>query len=344
MPSTCKAYIVHDTTSDPVPGTIERRDPRPNDVSIEILYCGICHSELHTAHNDWNNAKFPFVGGHEIIGRATAVGPAVKKFQAGDIVGIGCLVDSCRTCKNCKLGKENWCVSRTQTYNSSGKNGEVTKGGYSQHILAREEFVLKIPSNLDLAASAPLLCAGITTYSPLRAHGAGPGKRVGVVGLGGLGSMAIKFASAMGSEVTLFSRSHAKAAGAKAQGASRVVASSDPNELEAVAGTFDLIIDTIPFEHDFEPYLKSLDIGGCLVVVGQIGPLKVLTSHLAGNKSITYSNIGGLPETQEMLDFCGENNITCDVELIEYSYIAEAWKRVHSGDVKYRFVLDAKSL
>lgn len=344
MPSTCKAYVVHDTTSNPVPGTIERRDPRSNDVSIDILYCGICHSELHTAHNDWKNAKFPFVGGHEIIGKVSSVGPDVKKFKVGDIAGIGCLVDSCRSCKNCKLGKENWCPSRTSTYNCEGSDGHITMGGYSQHIVAREEFVLKIPTNLNLAAAAPLLCAGITSYSPLKFHGAGPGKKVGVVGLGGLGAMAIKFASAMGSEVTLFSRSHVKDAGAKEQGAAHVVASSDPKELDAVEGTFDLIIDTVPFEHNFKPYLKSLDVAGHLVVIGHMGSAQIHSAYLEGNKTFACSNFGGLPETQEMLDFCGEKNITCDIELVSYDYIGEAWKRVHNGDVKYRFVLDAKSL
>lgn len=342
-------YAAQSATDELTPFRFERREPRPDDVVIEILYCGVCHSDLHMAHNDWGWSFYPLVPGHEIIGRVMAVGADVTRFKPDDHVGIGCMVDSCRHCPPCKQGLEQYCeAGSTLTYGSYDRHDQKpTYGGYSEKIVASEKFVVKIPDGLDLAGAAPLLCAGITTWSPLRHWKVGPGSRVAVVGLGGLGHMGLKLAKALGAEVTLFTRSPGKEADARRLGADRVVLSTDDAQMAAVQGRFDLIIDTVPNVHDINPYLPTLALSGTLVLVGYLGDLTPMLSSvplILGRKSVAGSVIGGIAETQEMLDFCGRHGITSDIEIIRIQDINAAYQRMVKSDVKYRFVIDAASL
>jgi uncharacterized zinc-type alcohol dehydrogenase-like protein len=342
-----KAFSTASATSPLGPTTIDRREPTPTDVRIQILYCGVCHSDLHFARNEWGFTQYPAVPGHEIVGRVTAVGPAVSKFKVGDTVGVGCLVDSCRTCPDCRAGLEQFCTGMVMTYGSTDAHlGSPTFGGYAQAIVVTEEFVLRIPSNLDLAAVAPLLCAGITTYSPMRHWKVGKGQHVGIVGLGGLGHMGVKFAKAFGAHVTLFTTSPGKAADARRLGADDVVVSTDPKQMEAQAGKFDFILDAVSAAHDINAYLNLLRHDGNLVLVGAPEkPLPVAAFPLIfRRRSFSGSLIGGLPETQEMLDFCGKHNITSDIEMIRMDQINTAYERMLRSDVKYRFVIDMASL
>lgn len=344
-----RAYAAESETSGLAPFAIERREPRPDDVAIEIEYCGICHTDIHFVHNDWGMTLYPVVPGHEIIGRVTAVGASVDRFKPGDRVGVGCLVDSCRTCASCKDGLEQYCEQGwVLTYNSEDlHDGTRTYGGYSERIVVSDRFVLRIPDQLDPAAAAPLLCAGITTYSPLRYFGAGAGHQVGVVGMGGLGHMGIKFARALGSHVTLFTRSESKVAEAADQGAHHVVVSTDPEQMDAVAGKFDFILDTVPVKHDINPYVAALKRDGTHIMVGMPEPVDPPVDGGAlifGRRKLVGSLIGGLPETQEMLDFCAEHGIACDIEMLDIRNINEAYERMQRGDVRYRFVIDMATL
>jgi len=328
---------------------IKRRTATPKDVEIDILFCGVCHSDLHTAKNDWGGTVYPAVPGHEIVGRVTNVGSEVTKFKVGDMAAVGCIVDSCRTCGSCKKDLEQYCLPGfTGTYNGKDKHlGGRTYGGYSEKVVVDEHFVLKVPENLDAAATAPLLCAGITTWSPLKHWNVGPGSKVAVVGLGGLGHMAIKLAKGLGAEVTLFSRSPEKEKDAKELGADGVVISTDSAQMKAVSGQFDLIIDTVPYVHDVNEYVPTLGINGTIVLVGYLGPLDPMLNSvplIMGRKSVAGSVIGGIAETQEMLDFCGENNIVSEIEIIKIQDINEAYERMLKSDVRYRFVIDMTSL
>jgi uncharacterized zinc-type alcohol dehydrogenase-like protein len=342
-----KAYSSSSASSPLTQTTINRRDPSAQDVQIEILYCGVCHSDLHFARNEWQFTQYPAVPGHEIVGRVTKVGPDVKKFKVGDSVGVGCMVDSCRTCADCRDGLEQFCNGMVMTYGSADSVlGGGTLGGYAQSIVVREEFVLRMPANLDLAAAAPLLCAGITTYSPMRHWKVGPGQKVGIVGLGGLGHMGVKFARAFGAHVVLFTTSPNKTEDAKRLGAHEVVVSKDEAQMAAHAGTFDFILDAVSADHDINAYLNLLKRDGNLTLVG--APEKPLPVAAFGllmrRRSMSGSLIGGLPETQEMLDFCGKHGITSDVEMIRMDQINEAYERMLKSDVKYRFVIDMASL
>jgi alcohol dehydrogenase (NADP+) len=346
---TTNAYAAKSATSPLEPFTLTRREPRPDDVAIDIQYCGVCHSDIHQTRNDWGVSSFPMVPGHEIVGVVTKVGESVTKYKPGDIVGVGCLVDSCRHCDACLADLEPYCENNgTQTYNDKDRrNGEPTYGGYSQRVVVSERFVLRIPEKLDPKSAAPLLCAGITSYSPLRHWEVGPGTKVAVIGLGGLGHMGLKFAKAMGAEVTLFTRSPGKEAEARTLGADHVVLSTDPEQMKAAVRGFHFILDTVPNAHDLDPYLTTLKRDGVLCIVGQLTTLDPSISGIsviAGRKSVTGSGIGGLAETQEMLDFCAEKNITCDIEMINIQQINEAYERVIKGDVRYRFVIDIASL
>ena len=328
---------------------INRREILAKDIEIEILYCGVCHSDLHTARNDWGNTVYPAVPGHEIVGKITKVGSDVTKFKVGDLAGVGCLVGSCQTCDSCKNDLEQYCSNGwVGTYNGEDKHlGGQTFGGYSEKVVVEEHFVLKVPANLDLAAVAPLLCAGITTWSPLRHWKVGKGSKVAVVGLGGLGHMALKLANALGAEVTLFSRTPDKIQDAKDLGAHNVVISTDEKQMSAVTGKFDLIIDTVPSIHDINPYIGTLNYSGTLVLVGYLGPLDPFLNTvpmIMGRKSVAGSLIGGIAETQEMLDFCGKHNIVSEIEIIKMQNINEAYERMLESDVKYRFVIDMESL
>jgi uncharacterized zinc-type alcohol dehydrogenase-like protein len=328
---------------------IERREVTAKDIEIEILYCGVCHSDLHTARNDWGGTIYPAVPGHEIVGKVVKVGSDVTKVKVGDFAGVGCLVDSCRTCNSCRQDLEQYCLTGfTGTYNGKDKHlGGHTFGGYSEKVVVDEHFVLKIPSNLDLAATAPLLCAGITTWSPLRHWKVGKNSKVAVVGLGGLGHMAIKLAKGLGAEVTLFSRTASKEKDALELGADAVVISTDANHMNSVKGKFDLIIDTVPYVHDVNPYVGTLNISGTLVIVGYLGGLEPFLNTvpmILGRKSVAGSVIGGIAETQEMLDFCGKHNIVSEIEVIKMQYINEAYERMLKSDVHYRFVIDMSSL
>lgn len=342
------SYAAQSVTSPMAPHTIERRELRPDDVGIEILYCGVCHSDLHMVRNDWSRAMYPVVPGHEIIGRVTSVGSAVTKHKVGDHVAVGCFVDSCQHCDQCHHGSEHMCREiLTETYNGKDRiSGETTYGGYSKHIVVKDDFVLFVPEMLDLSRAAPLLCAGITTYSPLRTWNVGPGSRVGVVGLGGLGHMAVKLAVGMGAHVTVLSRSMAKEADALALGADRLLDTSDDQALAAASNGFDLIIDTVPVKHDINPYVPLLDIDATLVLVGQLGPMDELFTvpAIMGRRRIAGSMIGGIPETQEMLEFCARMNIHPDCEMIRMDQINEAFERIERSDVRYRFVIDMASL
>jgi len=344
-----KAFSSTSASSPLAPATIERREPTPSAVRIEILNCGVCHSDLHFARNEWHFTQYPAVPGHEIVGRVTAVGSGVKKFKVGDTVGVGCLVDSCRTCPSCREGLEQYCDLGLAggTYGGTEKHlGTPTLGGYSQSIVVTEDFVLRIPANLDLAAAAPLLCAGITTYSPMRHWKVGPGQKVGIVGLGGLGHMAVKFAKAFGAHVVLFTTSPRKADDAKRLGADEVVVSTDEKQMAAQTGSFDFILDAVSAQHDINAYLNLLKRDGNLTLVGAPDqPLPVAAFPLLmRRRSFSGTLIGGLPETQEMLDFCGKHNITCDIEMIRMEQINEAFDRMLKSDVKYRFVIDMASL
>lgn len=341
-------YAAASATSPLAPFAFERRALRANDVAMEILYCGVCHSDLHTARNDWGWTQYPNVPGHEIVGRVIEVGKDVTRHAVGDTVAVGCLVDSCQHCDQCHASEEQYCRNgRTDTYNSPDRiTGQITFGGYSKHVVVREEFVLRVPAGLDPALTGPLLCAGITTYSPLRTWNVGPGSRVGVIGLGGLGHMAVKLASAMGAHVTVLSRSSDKQADALALGAERLLSSSDKKAMAAAQSGFDLIIDTVPVKHDLNPYLPLLDIDGTLVIVGQVGPLaEPHTAHLIlGRRRIAGSLIGGIAQTQELLDFCARKNIHPDCEMIRMDQIHAAFERMEKADVRYRFVIDMASL
>ncbi len=347
--SKAKAYSAASAASPLAPSTIPRREPRADDVVIEILYCGVCHSDLHTARNDWGNTLYPVVPGHEIIGRVVSVGAGVTKFKPGDRVGVGCMVDSCQHCEPCKHGLEQYCDEfPTLTFNAFDRHDQMpTYGGYSEKIVVSDTFVLNVPDGLDLPGAAPLLCAGITTWSPLRHWKVGPGSRVAVVGLGGLGHMALKLAHALGADVTLFTRSPGKEQDARRLGADRVVLSSDAEQMASVKGRFDLVIDTVPYVHDINPYVPTLNISGTLVVVGYLGPLDPFLNSvplIMGRKSVAGSLIGGIAETQELLDFCGKHGITSDIEVIKIQDINEAYGRMLKSDVKYRFVIDMASL
>ncbi|MEI7376806.1 NAD(P)-dependent alcohol dehydrogenase [Dickeya chrysanthemi] len=342
-------YAAQSSAAPLAPFHFTRRTPRPDDVVVDILYCGVCHSDLHQARNDWGFSHYPLVPGHEIIGRVTAVGNQVTKFKPDDLVGIGCMVDSCRECQPCQQGLEQYCEEGSvQTYNGVDRHDhQPTYGGYSQQIVVSQDFVLSIPTSMDLKSAAPLLCAGITTWSPLRHWNVGKGSKVAVVGLGGLGHMAIKLAHALGAEVTLFTRSPGKEADARRLGADRIVLSTEASQMATVKGQFDLIIDTVPYEHDINPYMPTLTVDGTLVFVGLLGdinPMLNTVSMILGRRSVAGSCIGGIAETQEMLDFCGEHGITSDVEMIDIQNINVAYERMLKSDVKYRFVIDMASL
>ncbi|MEH2166758.1 MAG: NAD(P)-dependent alcohol dehydrogenase [Nostoc sp.] len=342
-----KAYSAASATSPLASDTIERRDLTEHDVQIEILFCGICHSDLHAVRNEWSNTVYPIVPGHEIVGRVTQVGSAVTRFKPGDLAGVGCLVDSDGTCQECKADLEQFCSNLTYTYNSPDKHlGGVTYGGYCDRIVVDQRFVLRVPSNLDLAGVAPLLCAGITTYSPLYYHGVTKGKKVGVVGLGGLGHMGVKFAHALGADVVVFTTSPGKKEDALRLGADEVVVSRNPDEMQKHTGSFDFILDTVSANHDINAYLNLLRPDGNLTLVGASPkPLEIAAfSLIMGRHNLSGSNIGGIAETQEMLDFCGEHNITADVEVIPIQKVNEAYERLLKSDVKYRFSIDMASL
>jgi uncharacterized zinc-type alcohol dehydrogenase-like protein len=342
-----KAYSTLSATTPLSAATIERRQPTVSDVQIQIQYCGVCHSDLHFARNEWGFTQYPAVPGHEIVGRVTAVGSGVKKFKVGDTVGVGCLVDSCRTCPDCRSGLEQFCTNMVMTYGSMDKHlNAPTLGGYAQSIVVTEDFVLRMPANLNLAAAAPLLCAGITTYSPLRHWKVGPGQKVGIVGLGGLGHMGVKFAKAFGAHVVLFTTSPSKVADGKRLGAHEVVVSTDAAQMAAHTNSFDFILDAVSATHDINAYFNLLKRDGNLTLVGAPEkPLPVAAFPLIfRRRSFSGSLIGGLPETQEMLDFCGKHNITCDIEMIRMDEINTAYERMLKSDVKYRFVIDMASL
>lgn len=330
------------------PFHFERRAPRVDDVVIEILYCGVCHSDLHNARNDWKGSRYPMVPGHEITGRVLSVGTGVTRFKAGDAVAVGCMVDSCQHCAECKADLEQYCVEgSTFTYNGTDRiDRTITFGGYSETIVVADKFVLKLPDGLDLAGAAPLLCAGITTWSPLRHWKVGKGSRIAVVGLGGLGHMALKFANALGADVTLFTRSPGKEQDARRLGAHNIVLSTDAAQMAAVKNQFDLIIDTVPYLHDLNPYVPTLSTDGTLVVLGYVGNLEKLNTFpmIFGRRTVAGSLIGGIAETQEMLNFCGEHGITSDIEVIKIQDINEAFVRMENSDVKYRFVIDMATL
>ena len=345
-----KGYATHDENAKFEPFEFTRREVGPHDILIDIEYAGICHSDIHQAKNEWKDSmptSYPLVPGHEIVGRVSQVGGEVTKFKVGDVAGIGCFIDSCRECVNCKSGHEQFCVKQAAfTYNGTEMD-RVTKtyGGYSDKYVIDENYALKVKADGDLSGIAPLLCAGITTYSPLKRFNVGPGQKVGIVGLGGLGHMGVKIAVAMGAEVTIFSTSPKKEADAKALGAHHFVVTSDPANLAPLAGTFNFILDTVSADHDVNQYLNLLGVGGAMVVVG-VPPSPNMIHALSlifGNKTLSGSLIGGIPETQEMLDFCAEHNLTSDVEVISPDRIEEAYDRTVKADVRYRFVIDMKN-
>ncbi len=343
-----KGYAAQSKTSPVTPFEFERREPGTTDVQIEILFCGVCHSDLHQVRDEWGGSIYPMVPGHEIVGRVAAVGSGVTKFAVGDLAGVGCMVDSCRECESCGLGLEQYCDQNqiVFTYNSRFPDGTPSYGGYSKSIVVDEAFTLKISPKLDLAATAPLLCAGITTYSPMKHWNVQPGQKVGVIGLGGLGHMALKFAHAFGAHVTQFTTSPGKEDDARRLGADEVVLTRDPEALKALAGTFHFIIDTVSAPHDLNTYLNLLKRDGSMVLVGlPEDPAKVEAFPLAGKRrSLAGSNIGGIAETQEMLDFCAEHGIVSDIEMTPISQVNEAYERMLKNDVKYRFVIDMATL
>lgn len=343
-----KGYAAQDAAEPLAPFSFERRDLRPDDIQLEILYCGVCHSDLHTVRSEWSGTVYPCVPGHEIVGRVTSAGEDVKHFKAGDLAAVGCMVDSCQQCNNCKQGLEQYCEEgMTGTYNSRDRvDGSNTLGGYSNQIIVPEKFVLHISDKLNLEGVAPLLCAGITTYSPLRHWKVGKGHKVGVLGLGGLGHMAVKLAASFGAEVTMLSTSPSKEADAKRLGAHRFALTRNAEQLKGLSNYFDFIIDTVSAEHDYNMYLKMLNTNGVLICVGAPPtPSQVSAFNLIGNRrSVSGSLIGGIPETQEMLDYCAEYGITSDVEVIAIKDINEAYERMLKGDVRYRFVIDMATL
>ena len=344
---TTKAYAAQSPTSDLAPWTFEHREVGSHDVRIEIAFCGVCHSDLHQIKNEWFPGIFPMVPGHEIVGRISQVGDHVKKFKIGDLAGVGCLVDSCQHCANCQADLEQYCLEgSTGTYNSLDRSGNPTYGGYSATIVVREEFVVSVSDKLDLAAVAPLLCAGITTYSPLRHWKVGPGHKLAVLGLGGLGHMAVKFGVAFGADVTVLSTSPGKEEAAKALGAHHFVVTTDEAQVKAVQGSFDFILDTVSAPHDVNQYLGLLKTDGTHIIVGlPTEPIAVPAfSVVMGRKSVAGSSIGGIKETQEMLDFCAEHNIVSDIELIDIKDITTSYERMVKGDVRYRFVIDIATL
>jgi uncharacterized zinc-type alcohol dehydrogenase-like protein len=343
-----KAYSAQSAKSPLAPAAISRRDPGPLDVHIQILFCGVCHTDLHISRNDWGETTYPCVPGHEIVGRVFKTGAQVKQFKEGDLAAVGCMVDSCRTCDSCREGLEQFCENGAIfTYNSKDKHTDgITYGGYSDHIVVDEAFVLRVPKNLDLAATAPLLCAGITTYPPLRHHKIGKGHKAGVVGLGGLGHMGVKLAHAFGARVVVFTTSPGKTADALRLGADEVVVSKNADEMKKHESSFHFILDTVAVQHDINAYFTLLKRDGALTQVGvPADPLSVQVFNLIHNRrSFTGSLIGGIRETQEMLDFCGDHGITSDIELIPIQKINEAYERLLKSDVKYRFVIDMASL
>jgi uncharacterized zinc-type alcohol dehydrogenase-like protein len=343
-----KGYAAQNPKSPLAPFKFERRAPGPHDVHFEILYCGVCHSDIHQVRDEWSGSIYPMIPGHEIVGKVIAVGAQVKKFKKGSLAAVGCLVDSCRDCDNCKQGLEQYCKNgAVATYNSYEKDGTTpTYGGYSNTIVVHEDFVLRVPDNLPLEGVAPLLCAGITTYSPLRHWGVGKGHKIGILGLGGLGHMGVKFASAFGAEVTMLSTSASKEADAKKLGAHKFVLTTKKENTKALRGYFDFILDTVSAPHDHNMYLGMLNTNGTHIVVGvPPTPAQIAEFSLIGNRrSIAGSMIGGLPETQEMLDFCGAYNIISEVEVIAMKDINEAYERMLKGDVRYRFVIDMQTL
>jgi alcohol dehydrogenase (NADP+) len=347
MSQTVAAWGASAPDSGIAPFPIERRSLRPDDVAIDILFCGVCHSDLHTARNDWGRTSYPVVPGHEIVGRVSAVGAAVTAFQPSDAVAVGCLVDACLECGQCHDHQEQYCAGSVGTYGGRDRHdGSPTHGGYSRSIIVREAFVLRVPEGMDLARAAPLLCAGITTYSPLRHWKVGPGSKVAVVGLGGLGHMGVKLAVGLGAEVTMITTSPAKAADAQSLGAHAVLISTDKGAMKAANGRFDFILDTIPVGHDVQNYLRLLNPSGHLVIVGAVEQMPGFHSGLllGGRKSIAGSAIGGIAETQELLDFCAANDILPDCETIRMDEINHAYERMEKSDVKYRFVIDMATL
>ncbi len=344
-----QGYAAHAADSPLVPFAFDRRDPGATDVQIEILYCGVCHSDLHTARNEWGGTIYPVVPGHEIVGRVTRTGKDVRKFREGDLVGVGCLVDSCRTCPECRDGLEQYCDNKVFTYNSPDKHlpGKMTYGGYATRIVVDQDFVLRVSDKLDLKGVGPLLCAGITTYSPLRHWKVSKGQKVGIVGLGGLGHMGVKFAHALGAHTVLFTTSPGKAADAKRLGADEVVVSRNADEMAAHANSFDFILNTVAAPHNLDPLLTLLKRDGTMCLVGapeHPHPSPSVNNLIFKRRSLAGSLIGGIAETQEMLDFCAERGITADVEVIRIQQINEAYERMLRSDVKYRFVIDIASL
>ncbi len=342
-----KAYAAQTPASDLAPWNFQRREVGSNDVQFDILFCGVCHSDLHQIRNDWREGIFPMVPGHEIVGKVVKIGSAVKKFNVGDLAGVGCMVNSCRTCNNCKNGLEQYCTNMgVYTYNSREKDGTPTYGGYSNTIVVHEDFVLRISDKLSLPAVAPLLCAGITTYSPLRHWKVGKGHKLAILGLGGLGHMGVKFGVAFGAEVTVLSTSMSKEADAKKLGAHKFVVTSDEKQVKSVEGYFDFILDTVSAKHNIDEYLAMLKTDGTHICVGlpseaaSIKPFSIVD----GRKSLAGSSIGGLPETQEMLDYCAEHKIVSDIEMIDIKDIHKAYARMLKGDVRYRFVIDMATL
>ncbi|PKY11459.1 hydroxyacid dehydrogenase [Acidithiobacillus marinus] len=344
-----KAYAAQSSTSPLAPHDIERREPGPEDIKIEILYCGVCHSDLHTARNEWHNTLYPSVPGHEIVGKVVAVGDQVKNFKVGDYAGVGCMVDSCGHCSSCHDGDEQYCENGfTGTYNGPMFGGENTYGGYSQSIVVKESFVLKVRHDAkDLASVAPLLCAGITTYSPLRHWKVGPGKKVGIVGLGGLGHMGVKLAHAMGAHVVLFTTSPGKVEDGKRLGADEVCISTDPEQMAKHANSFDFILNTVAASHDLDAFMSLLQRDGTMTLVGvpaEPHPSPAVFNLIGKRRQLAGSLIGGIQETQEMLDFCAEHGIGSDIEMIPMDYINTAYERMLKSDVKYRFVIDMATL
>lgn len=351
MTISAKGYAAPSATEDLKLIQFERREPRANDVLIDVLYCGICHSDIHSARNEWGWAHYPLVPGHEVVGRINAIGKDVKAFKVGDLVGVGCMVDSCRACPSCHEGLEQYCdADFTGTYsapdNIGGTPHATTFGGYSDKMTVDERFVLRMPENLDPAAAAPLLCAGITTYSPLRHWKVGPGQKVGIIGLGGLGHMGVKFAHAMGAQVVMITTSVKKAEDAKKLGADAVLLSTDIAAMTAAHNSFDFLLNTIPVGHDVDPYMALLKRDATMVVVGSVEPLKRVNGveFIVRRRAMAGSLIGGIAETQEMLDFCGQHQIVCDIEKIKIQDVNIAYERTVKADVKYRFVIDMSSL
>ncbi|MVN20362.1 NAD(P)-dependent alcohol dehydrogenase [Mucilaginibacter arboris] len=342
------AYAAHEADKPLAPHQIDRREPGADDVEIKILYCGVCHSDIHTARNEWGGTQYPIVPGHEIVGKVTRVGENVTRFKAGDTVGVGCFVDSCGHCNNCKEDLEQYCENgHTQTYNSLSQDKKtITQGGYSSHIVVKQHFVLNVSDKLPLEKVAPLLCAGITTYSPLKHWGVKAGDKVAVVGLGGLGHMAVKLAASMGAEVTMLSRSPSKEKDAQELGAHHFELTTQPENMQKLANTFDFIVDTVSAEHDYNEYLNLLRTDGVMILLGAPPkPSQVPAFPLImGRRSLVGSLVGGIKETQEMLDYCAEHGITSDVEMINIDQINEAYERTLKGDVHYRFVIDMASL